>query len=71
MVTDSILAILNNFLEQNKYIYKVHEHSVKIEVDEHAIASLLIILARNDIAYSQIAIDKPTLEDYFLSISKR
>ncbi len=62
---------LINFLEQNQYTFKPHEHEIEIEVDEHAIASLLMALARNDMAYSQISIDKPTLEDYFLSISKK
>lgn len=59
------------FLTDNNLAHKVHEHSVEIEVDEHAIASLLIALARNGIDYAQISIDKPSLEDYFLSISKR
>lgn len=70
LITDNKEA-LSNFLGQHNYMHKTHEHSVEIEIDEHAIASLLIALARNDIAYSQISIDKPTLEDYFLSISKK
>jgi ABC-2 type transport system ATP-binding protein len=41
-----------------------------IEIDEQAIASFLIKLAGENISYSQIAIDKPNLEDYFLQMSK-
>lgn len=70
LITDN-KELLVNFLVQNNYVHKTHEHEIEIEVDEHAIASLLIALARNDISYSQISIDKPTLEDYFLSISKK
>ncbi len=38
--------------------------------EEHAIADYLIRLAQAGLTYNQITIDKPTLEDYFLQISK-
>jgi ABC-2 type transport system ATP-binding protein len=41
-----------------------------IEIDEQAIAQFLAKLAGENISYSQIAVDKPTLEDYFLQMSK-
>lgn len=41
-----------------------------IELDEHAIAQFLAQLGERKIMYSHISIDKPTLEDYFLSIAK-
>lgn len=41
-----------------------------IKIDEQAIAQFLAKLASENINYSQIAIDKPTLEDYFLQMSK-
>lgn len=41
-----------------------------IELDEHAIAQFLSNLAEYKVIYSHISIDKPTLEDYFLSIAK-
>ena len=41
-----------------------------IELDEYAIAQFLRQLAERNIIYSHISIDKPTLEDYFLSIAK-
>jgi ABC-2 type transport system ATP-binding protein len=43
---------------------------VTIELDEHEIAQFLAGLGDQKIFYSQISIDKPSLEDYFLSIAK-
>ena len=48
----------------------VEHRSVTIEVDEHDIAYLLNGLAEKQVEYSQISIDKPTLEDYFIKVSK-
>ena len=59
------------YLQNNSFKYTLHEHSIEIEIDEHAIAAFLMVLAENKMSYSQISIDKPTLEDYFLSISKK
>lgn len=50
--------------------YTLPISQVTIELDEHAIAPFLIQLSEQKIVYSQISIDKPTLEDYFLSIAK-
>lgn len=58
------------YLKHNTLSYEIKTHEMIIEVDEHAIASLLADLAALKIGYSQISIDKPTLEDYFLSIAK-
>lgn len=45
----------------------VTDRTVIIEVKEHDIAGLLSDLAGIGVSYSQISIDTPTLEDYFLS----
>lgn len=50
--------------------YAIQANTLTIELDEHAIAQFLINLGERKIAYSHISIDKPTLEDYFLSIAK-
>lgn len=63
---DALLKLLN---EQNVQ-YRRHEHSIEITMDERAIAHFLADLARHHILYSRISIDKPTLEDYFLSVAK-
>jgi ABC-2 type transport system ATP-binding protein len=51
--------------------YIRHQHYVTIEIDELAIAEFLALLAEHRILYTAISIDKPTLEDYFLSIAKK
>ncbi len=59
-----------NYLNTHVTPYKTNAHEISIELDEHAIAQFLAELAGNQILYSHIAIDKPTLEDYFLSIAR-
>ncbi|QEH31668.1 Daunorubicin/doxorubicin resistance ATP-binding protein DrrA [Aquisphaera giovannonii] len=44
---------------------------VEIEMDEPRVAPFLAALARRDASYSEIHLDKPTLEDYFLKIARR
>lgn len=41
-----------------------------VQLDEHAIAHFLVALVHAGFSYQQISIDKPTLEDYFLHISR-
>lgn len=43
---------------------------VTVSVDEQDIAFLLAGLAELGVAYSEISIDKPTLEDYFIKMTK-
>lgn len=61
---------LITFAQQQGLRYKHENQNVALEVDEQAIAQLLIQLAKAGITYFQISIDKPTLEDYFLSIAR-
>lgn len=58
------------YMQESRLIYTREAHELMIELDEHAIAQLLASLGQRGIMYSQISIDKPTLEDYFLSIAK-
>lgn len=58
------------FLRESQVPYTMQAHEFIIELDEHAIAQFLADLGRRNIMYSHISIDKPTLEDYFLSIAK-
>ena len=50
---------------------RVDDGEVEVEIDERHIAEFLAALARRDVRYSEIAIDKPTLEDYFLKLARR
>ncbi len=61
---------LLDFVHKNKLPYKDENNIISIEIDEHEIAYLFIKLAQSGITYSQVSIDKPTLEDYFLSIAR-
>ncbi len=63
---DSVLAYLENSVMK----YSVKEKTVVVELDEHAVAQFLSALSDRKVTYSHIFIDRPTLEDYFLSISK-
>lgn len=51
-------------------VVKTQGHEITIELDEQVIAQFLSDIARQGIMYLQISIDKPTLEDYFLSIAR-
>lgn len=50
---------------------EVDGREIVIDVDEQMIAGFLAQLAHEGIRYTQVSIDKPTLEDYFLSMSRR
>jgi ABC-2 type transport system ATP-binding protein len=71
LVSVDHLEQLVNFARTKNLEYVVQEKHVDIMVDEHQIAELLESLASNKLRYSQISIDKPTLEDYFLTIARR
>lgn len=62
--------VWQNFARQENIIYKYEGHHTEIVTDEHEIADLLAKLAHVGINYSQIAIEKPTLEDYFLLMAR-
>lgn len=63
---DALIAYLND----NKLMYAIEEKQITIDLDEHAIAQFLAQLSVHNIAYSHISIDKPTLEDYFLTVAQ-
>lgn len=69
LITQGI-KILTEYLEKNNLIFLQQENQFTIEIDEQKIGTFLAELAKKDILYSQISIDKPTLEEYFLSIIK-
>lgn len=62
---------LIDYLQTTSVPFTMQAHQFTIELDEHAIAQFLAMLGEHKIIYSHISIDKPTLEDYFLSIAKR
>lgn len=64
------LEILEQLLNSSYFNFTRERNDVSIVIDEQKIADLLSILAENKIKYSQISIDKPSLEDYFLTLAK-
>ncbi len=59
------------FAQERELAYKLKDRWIEIAIDEHKIAEFLSGIAQIDVHYSEISIDKPTLEDYFLHISKK
>ncbi|HML19489.1 MAG TPA: ABC transporter ATP-binding protein [Candidatus Dependentiae bacterium] len=64
---DAALAYLNKQI----VIYAIEKNSIKIEIEEHKVSDLLAALAHVGVHYSQISINKPTLEDYFIRLAKQ
>ena len=58
------------YADKHDLQYEIEMRSIKISIDEHKIAELLTNLAKVGVEYSQISIDKPSLEDYFLRVSR-
>jgi len=62
---------LTQYLQTANIPFTVQTHQFIIELDEHAIAQFLAQLGERKIIYSHISINKPTLEDYFLSVARQ
>jgi len=59
------------FAEKAGFPISTKERFVTISVDEQDIAYLLAGLAELGVSYSEISIDKPTLEDYFIKMTQK
>ncbi len=57
--------------QEKKLTYQIKDRWIEIAIDEHKIAELLSALAQAGVWYTEISIDKPTLEDYFLHVAKK
>ncbi len=68
LVTDGLKRI-ERFAREQQLVITVSGREAVLEIDEQHVADFLMQLARENIHYSQISIDKPTLEDYFLTMS--
>jgi ABC-2 type transport system ATP-binding protein len=71
LIVPEQLPLLEQYLTDEHIIYKIESPYIKIELDESRIAQLLIHIARLGVTYSYVAIEKPTLEDYFLQIAQQ
>jgi ABC-2 type transport system ATP-binding protein len=68
LVGDASPALV--YMREANLIHTLQHDQVTVELQEQAIADFLMALSERRIRYSQISIDKPTLEDYFLSVAK-
>ncbi len=59
------------YLKENSISFSDHGHELLIDIEEDKIATLLTAFAHRGVEYVQISIDKPTLEDYFLTTIKK
>ncbi len=64
------LTLALSFIKNERLMHTVEGNSLTIELDEQAIAPFLLQLSDRRVLYSHISIDKPTLEDYFLTIAQ-
>lgn len=64
------LKRLISYAENQHLVYTVKERWIEIEVSEQAVAQFLQQIMQQGVQFSHIAIDKPTLEDYFLQIAR-
>lgn len=55
----------------NQFFHEVEDTSINISIHENKIPDFLNNLSRNDIAYTSIRIEEPSLEDFFLQISRK
>ena len=58
------------YAQEHHIPYTVQDNTVELALDEQDIADFLSAIAHLSVKYTQISIDKPTLEDYFLEISR-
>lgn len=56
------------YLRQAQLLHVIDDKHLTVELDEQMIAQTLAQLAARAVNYSHISIDKPTLEDYFMSV---
>lgn len=61
---------LSKISKENNWRLSVKDPNSRIELNEDEIPRLLYLLSQKGISYEQIAIDKPTLEDFFLQRGK-
>ncbi|MBA3954611.1 ABC transporter ATP-binding protein [Candidatus Dependentiae bacterium] len=71
LIISSGLNRAREYLQNAQLPFSAKDNQLSIELDEHVIAQVLAYFGEHKIIYSHISIDKPTLEDYFLSMAKQ
>lgn len=57
-------------LQKEEWVFRVVDKKMIFDLDENDVPYLLTLLVKEGVTYTQIEIEKPTLEDYFLHISR-
>ncbi len=70
MISQGLEAAIT-YLNTHQLIHAKEKNSILIEIDEHKVSELLACLANVGVHYTQISINKPTLEDYFIRLAKQ
>lgn len=65
------LQVLKKYCETTNRNFKEVGKRIIIDVKEKEVAEFLSNLAKNKIIFTEISIDKPSLEDYFLQTAKK
>jgi ABC-2 type transport system ATP-binding protein len=61
---------ISSYVTEQHLKFHLEGKSIRVHLDEHAIASFLTALGQRSLMYDQITIEKPTLEHYFLHIAR-
>lgn len=64
------VSALRNFLQERKLPNRVLDECVEVSLSDEHIPDLLTAIAAEKLRLSSIEIEKPTLEDYFLTVSQ-
>lgn len=70
LIVDGMKRLIN-LLESRKISFKLDNRNIEVNLEEENIPNLLHELSSKSIQYSSIKIEEPSLEDYFLQMSKR
>ncbi len=70
IISDGLKRLLSLVNEQ-KFSHRIRERWIEVEVNERDVALFLETIVQNGIQFSHIAIEKPSLEDYFLQVARK
>ena len=62
---------IENYAQRKELMYEITGDTVNITIEEKEVPAFLQALSNLDIRYSNISIDKPHLEDYFLQLIRQ
>ena len=71
LIVDKNIDRVLEICTENKWEVGVDKPHIKVELKEKEIPKLLTTLNDEKVIYSEISIEKPDLEDYFLEMAKR